>query len=40
MRACRCPLPCVRGVAAEQDRGNRIFVLVGPPAEELRPRDK
>jgi hypothetical protein len=30
----------LEGVAAEQDRGNRIFVLVGPPAEELRPRDK
>jgi hypothetical protein len=26
----------LEGVAAERDRGDRIFVLVGPPAEELR----
>lgn len=29
-----------QGAAAEHDRGNRIFVLVGPPAEEPRPSDK
>jgi hypothetical protein len=30
----------LEGVAAAQDRGNRIFVLVGPPAGESHPSDK
>jgi hypothetical protein len=33
---CRCPLECLKGVAPNRDGANRVFVLVGPPAEERR----
>jgi hypothetical protein len=36
LQTCRCRLPCVKGVAPAWGRANRIFVLVGPPAEERR----